>query len=250
MGWNLVTDTERMIMTGSSRDTRRVFLTSSTNNGVSWAVPREITSAVKKPHWRWYATGPANGIQLAHQPHRGRLVIPANHSDHSDPSRHPYRSHVLLSDDHGATWRIGGVEEDRTNESTVVELPDGTLMQNMRSYHGRNRRAVARSSDGGESWSRITLDAALIEPVCQASLIRVGRRLVFANPASTKRERMTVRSSDDNGSSWKTLAVLHEGPSAYSALAELPGNRVACLFEGGKDGPYEKILFGILKVPE
>ena len=130
-------------------------------------------------------------------PHAGRLVIPANHSDHSEPGRHPYRAHVLYSDDHGETWQIGGVQEDRTNESTVVELADGTLLQNMRSYHGQNRRAVGRSADGGRSWASVELDSTLVEPVCQASLIRVDRRLVFSNPASTRRERMTVRVSAD-----------------------------------------------------
>jgi sialidase-1 len=250
MGWNVVADTEKMIMDGRSHDTRRVFVTSSRDNGISWSTPQDITGSVKKPHWRWYATGPANGIQLTHAPHQGRLVIPANHSDHSDPSRHPYRSHVILSDDGGATWRLGGVEEDRTNESTVVELPDGTLLQNMRSYHGENRRAVARSTNGGETWSKVTLDGTLIDPVCEASLIRIGNRLVFANPASTKRERMTVRMSDDDGLSWKTVVVLHEGPSAYSSLVELSRAKVGCLFEGGKSSPYEKIFFAQVELRE
>ena len=68
-----------------------------------------------------------------------------HHSDHSDPEKHPYRSHVFWSDDHGATWQLGGVHEDRTNESAVVELADGSILQAMRSYHGKNRRAMSRS---------------------------------------------------------------------------------------------------------
>jgi sialidase-1 len=167
------------------------------DNGLTWNKPREITSSVKKPAWRWYATGPGPGIQLTHSPHSGRLIIPANHSDHSDPNRHPYRSHVVYSEDHGETWQIGGVLDERTNESTIIELSDGTLVDNMRSYHGRNRRAISRSSDGGMTWSKVVLDDTLIEPVCQASMIRTGSRILFANPASTRRECLTVRESEN-----------------------------------------------------
>ena len=62
-------------------------------------------------------------------------------------------------------------------------------------------------------------DATLIEPVCQASLLRYsgekGAASLFSNPASTKREKMTVRLSDDEGKTWPVARVLHEGPAAY-----------------------------------
>jgi sialidase-1 len=249
MTWNLVSDPEHRIMEGTSQDTRRVFVTHSVDDGQSWAKPREITSAVKKPNWRWYATGPVNGIQLARGSRAGRLVIPANHSDHSDPARHPYRAHVIYSDDQGATWHLGGVHDDRTNESTLVELEDGTLLQNMRSYHGRNRRAIARSTDAGMTWSEATLDPSLVEPVCQASLIRSGKRLLFSNPASTRRERLTVRVSRDEGASWPDQRVLHAGPSAYSSLVEVdsPG-AFACFYEAGEKSPYEGLIFARFKI--
>jgi len=248
MTWNLGADHERQIMEGSSKETRRVFVTHSDDDGVSWAAPREITESTKKPHWRWYATGPGNGIQLTRGPHFGRIVVPANHSDHTDPGSHPYRSHVIYSDDHGQTWRLGGIQQDMTNESTLAELADGTLLHNMRSYHKRNRRAVATSRDGGLSWSPLKMDEALIEPVCQASLLRATwpgagekSRLLFANPASVKRERMVVRVSYDEGATWPANRELHAGPAAYSSLVMLSGDEVACLFERGTKSPYEKI---------
>jgi len=123
-----------------------------------------ITTDVKQPDWTWYATGPGNGIQLR----SGRLVIPCDHNLAGDDSRH---SHIIYSDDGGATWHIGGIAEAQTNESAVVELKDGSLLLNMRSYHGKNRRAVQRSIDWGASWAPLRLDDALIEPVCQASMI-------------------------------------------------------------------------------
>lgn len=248
--WNLGTDREDAIMKGTSKDTRRVFVTSSKDDGLTWAPPCEITASVKKPHWRWYATGPVNGIQLARGQHAGRMVVPANHSDHSDPKVHPYRAHGIYSDDGGQTWKLGGIEEPMTNESTLVELADGSLLHNMRSYHGKNRRAVARSKDGGLSWSEVELDPALVEPVCQASIIRHSwpsaekpGKILFLNPASTRRERMTLRVSTDEARSWPVARVLHEGPAAYSCMAVMQDRSVACLFEAGEKSPYERIAF-------
>jgi sialidase-1 len=234
--WNFGSDSEDAIKKGESRFPRRVFLTYSDDDGRTWASPTEMPD-LRQPHWRWYATGPDKGIQLTRGAHRGRLVIPCNHSDHQDPAKHPYRSHVIYSDDHGKIWKIGGILDEKTNESTLVELADGSIMDNMRSYHGRHRRAVAISRDGGESWGEVTLDETLIEPVCQASMLRVswpGRqpgRIAFSNPASEKREHLTLRVSNDDGKTWAVSRQIYSGSSAYSSLTMLDANRVGVLFE-------------------
>jgi sialidase-1 len=222
---------ERQITERVSGAVRTVWITHSTDDGASWSVLEDITAQVKKPEWTWYATGPGNGIQMRN----GRLVIPCDHNG---------SSHVIYSDDRGASWKIGGSAEDKTNESAVAELKDGSLLLNMRSYHGKHRRAVQRSRDGGLTWSPLILDETLIEPVCQASLISAGRgRLLFSNPAATTRTHLTVRLSRDDGASWKASRLLFEGPSAYSSLAMLPGGTVGLLYERGEQGPYERITF-------
>ncbi len=80
MTWNHGKDTENQIKQNTGKDTRRVFLTHSDDNGRTWAKPREITAEVKRPEWRWYATGPGVGIQLTRGPWKGRLLIPCDHS--------------------------------------------------------------------------------------------------------------------------------------------------------------------------
>jgi sialidase-1 len=248
MTWTLGVDKEDQINYRKARDTRRVFITRSADDGVTWTKPTEITSSVKKPEWGWYATGPVNGIQLTRGAHRGRLVIPANHSALTTATQSVTRSHIIFSDDHGQTWQIGGIEEEMTNESTIVELSNGSLLHNMRSYHKKNRRAVATSKDSGLTWSPVKLDEALIEPVCQASILRCtwpdpGEKscILFSNPASTKRENLTVRVSYDEGATWPVRQQLHAGPAAYSSLTILPDKTIGCLFERGEKNPYEKI---------
>ncbi len=154
------------------RDNDSVLVTHSTDDGLTWTQPIDITADVKEPDWTWYATGPVNGIQLRRPPHKGRLVIPCDHrvGGAENPWNHAGRSHAIYSDDHGKSWQLSKATEFAMNECTVVETSDGTLLLNMRSYRGRNRRAVATSGDGGVTWSASRDDAKLIEPVCQGSI--------------------------------------------------------------------------------
>lgn len=245
--WNRGDDVESAIKQGTAKDTRRVFVCRSEDDGVTWTTPTEITASTKLPAWGWYATGPGNGIQLSQGPHRGRLVIPC---DHTTREPNGYFSHVILSDDHGATWRIGGiVPSDKVNECTVAELADGGIMLNTRNADRNQRqRQVSLSSDGGETWGEVTADAQLPEPICQASLLSFASgALFFSNPGNTEnRNLMTVRRSDDQGATWAASRVLCSGPAAYSCLAPVDGDTVACLYEGGTANPYQTITLALI----
>ncbi|HYT94500.1 MAG TPA: sialidase family protein [Gemmataceae bacterium] len=237
MTHNLGQDTEAQIVAGTSKGARTVWVTKSVDDGASWSKPVEITRDVKRADWTWYATGPGVGIQLK----SGRLVIPCDNKVAGTKAR---QAHVIYSDDSGATWKLGGVVGPDCNESQVVELADGALLLNIRSYQADNRRLVALSKDSGLTWSKPVADKALIEPVCQASILRVrgpGGGLLFSNPASTKREKMMVRLSRDEGKTWPVARLLHEGPAAYSCLAVLADGTLACLYERGGKSPYETI---------
>ena len=248
--WNHGSDDIGEINANTGIDTRRVYISSSNDHGANWSVPTEITSSTKRPEWGWYATGPCHGIQLKSGPQAGRLLIPC---DYIEIGTRRSFSHVIYSDDHGATWQIGGISpSEGANESTMAELSDGRLMLNMRNSGAS--RFVATSTDAGLTWQNMRRDATLIEPVCQASLLSAtmasGSQLFFSNPASTRREKMTIRWSTDDGTTWAKKYEVYAGPSAYSDLVQISDTEVAVLFEGGKTSPYTGLSFEIVPLTE
>jgi sialidase-1 len=252
--WNNGKDAERSIINKTSVDTRIPYFCYSDDYGLNWSKPEKMPAECKDPSWGWYASGPGIGIQLRHSLNKGRLIIPANHS-YDDPegkiSNGPYGygSHVLISDDHGKTWKRSQPIKPGCNESQVAELPDGKLIMNMRSYNKKNCRAISFSSDGGETWSEIRHDPQLIESVCQASLLDYGdyqgkRMYLFSNPAVPfLRTHMTIKVSFDSCRNWSNSRLIYHGPSAYSCMAVFNNKHIGILFECGKDTAYETIRF-------
>ena len=251
--WNLGRDTERMIINETSEDTRRIYVMSSGDDGNSWSEPTEITKDVKKDNWTWYATGPVHGIQIQNGSHKGRMIIPC---DHIESKSKKYYSHIIFSDDGGNSWEIGGITpQDYVNECTVAEINKGKLLLNMRNYdRTQENRKISVSDDGGITWGNLYSDETLIEPICQASLLRYSfsgkykKHLMFLNPSDKKKRiNMTLKLSSDYGKTWNSKLVLHTGPSAYSDLTRLNGDGIGCLFEAGVSSPYEGIVFKEVK---
>ncbi len=245
---NIGTDTQQAISEGRGIGTRTVWATFSRDNGATWAPMRQITASVKKPEWRWYATGPGIAIQIKHGPHAGRLAVPICHGN-------PRAAGIFYSDDHGRTWAAGEDLRGLVGEAQVVEGfgAPGELILNMRSAYKHGCRTQARSRDGGISWSKPPRQATeQTDPPCQGSILRWedasmpgGGLLLFSNPAGEKkRVKMTVRASADNGETWPHALVLHENASAYSCLVRVDANTAACLYENGPKGePYARISF-------
>ncbi len=216
-------------------ETGQVVLTKSTDDGLTWSAPMNITAQIegRDRRWRLFFCGPGNGIQQSN----GRLVFAAQFREASGPPH----SCLLYSNDHGETWRVSppAIPQDPpTSEAQVAELSDGSLLLTMRDESRSGLRAWSHltwsDSRTGESpgeWSKPWF--VLPDPVCMASLIsRPDGLLIFSNPASkTDRVALTVRTSTDGGHSWSEGKVIEPGHSMYSSLALLPDGRVAVLYE-------------------
>lgn len=254
--------TEEQILRGqaTAEQTRRVFVQRSTDDGLTWSTPREITAWVKRPEWRWYATGPGHAIALRHRRHRGRLLVPANHSvapprgsgDTGSEPRH-HGGHGLYSDDGGHAWQVGYVDNDpdgylNVNESTLAELPNGQVYLNARNEQGTApaTRADACSPDGGTTLERpFQPQRTLTGPMVQGSVLQMDHGpLLFAGPADpSRRAAMTLRASTDDGVTWRPVHEVSQAPAAYCDLVQLDHNTVGLLYETGTTDPYESITF-------
>jgi sialidase-1 len=250
-------DVEQDIVAGTSRERTRPFVTSSTDGGRTWATPRDISATARKPEWTWYGFGPGIGVQLAD----GRLVVPAYHNVEGTKE---FSSHMVTSDDHGATWLLRGDVGRWTGECQVAVRRDGTLVVNARNQSAFNwdtqplgpnprptddrhqRRLVAESTDRGDTWGPVRTEDAMYEGVCQGALyawpdpLPDGRPLwLFTNPGGPGRHRnLTLRASRDEGRTWPVARVLHEGDSQTSGLVRLPDGRIGCVYERWEEGNY------------
>ncbi|MEV4583376.1 sialidase family protein [Nonomuraea jabiensis] len=227
----------------------------SDDHGATWSAAREMTEG-KRPEWNfWYATGPMHGIQLKRGAHAGRLVVGASFESWDRVGKHVYGTHLLYSDDSGATWNIGAEtsRDDGTviaQEVTVVELNDGRIYASARERGtDEGSRAYATSSDGGQTWDApFRTKPALATTDVQASLLRFSDgRILFSSPMHPgAREAMGIRSSYDEGrhfETWDEGRVFSWGPSAYSDMVRLDGDEAALMYEAGSITPYEQIRF-------
>ena len=233
---------------------REVFYKTSTDDGLHWSIPNEITKQVhfnknsSQPEldWRTHANTPGHALQFTKPPFKGRLYIPANHSQ-GEPQEgyNEYRAYGFYSDDHGKSWNVSpDVPIPSSNEAIGVELPNGNLMLNIREQNGNTkRRLITTSDDGGASWNTPYFDDALVSPVCQSSMLLFKNNqkslLLYSGPNSTeKREKMTVFVSKNQGKSWSFKKEVYSKTAAYSDLVAIDSEYIGLLYERDNDGLF------------
>jgi sialidase-1 len=226
----------------------RVFYKESKNDGKSWSDPTEITSmfSSNKRGWTFHLPGPGHGIQLRD----GRLIVPVWHRKSiSFPSeQRAYGVNFIYSDNRGKSWNLGGeTPVGELNESQMVQKENGDLLFIGRTINGSKGSYQAKlvSKDGGISWPGILeYDEQLVGRACDIGLVRYCLKpniILVSQPASlSKREKLTIRMSEDDGNTWRVSKVLDPGLTTYSDLAVLPDKTVICLYGTGS-GPTKAV---------
>jgi len=208
----------------------------SKDGGTTWSAPTDLTPQVRDTSW--HAVFPTSGTHFATS--RGRLLLPLVVLD----GEKKITTRNAYSDDSGRTWRVGPAVAPATDESKAVEIAGGVVLQNARNGP---RRLVARSIDGGITFSGAQHHESLPDAQCNAGLARYRRRgrdlLLFTNAASTQRENLTIKASADGGRTWTSGRTIHAGPAAYSTVIPLRDGSIGVLYERGERSPYERITF-------
>ncbi len=188
------------------RDKKRFAYFTSDDSGVTWQGPVSIHEQVTKAEWDqlrgkdedertetvpkgrmavwekdWfqrYGCGPGNAIvQLTSGPKEGRIIVPARHREDIGKGRLRSFAHTFSSDDHGASWKLGGTVGLHTSECQLVELADGGLLVVARNESAEDapdnlRHLTAISKDGGETWGPVRRAEELITPRCHGATER------------------------------------------------------------------------------
>lgn len=228
------------------KQTTQLLITKSTDDGITWSDPINLTEMCKNPKWWLWAPAPGHGITLKD----GTLVIPTQGRDENGL---PF-SNITYSKDGGETWKTSNPASHNTTECMAVELSNGEIMLNIRDNRNAknksetNGRAIMTTADLGETWSEHpTSHGALIEPTCMASIHRHDYKngngetksiLVFSNPNSKyKRIKQTIKVSFDDGKTWpeKYWIELDEGQGAgYSCITSIDNDNIGVLYEGSQ----------------
>ena len=252
---------------------REVWYITSIDGAKTWSTPVNITTQVHHPKqptvnpeynfhqdWRAYANTPGHSLQFKSGKYKGRLYIPANHSEGTPKEAgKDYFANAYYSDDHGRTFKLAEtIPFEGGNETMAAQISDTNLYMNTRNQQGNvKNRIVSYSSDGGVTWDTTFYDKNLPDPVNQGSTLswKKGRKFILAvcNAADTKeRDNLTLRLSKDGGKSWYFNQIIAKAPggykgsySAYSDIVLLDKKTIGVLYE--KDN-YKKIVFSPVKI--
>ncbi|SMG30161.1 sialidase family protein [Sphingobacterium psychroaquaticum] len=247
---------------------RESWFITSTDGAKTWSAPVNITAETHQPKqpdvnpaynfdadWRTLANTPGHALQLDSGPYKGRLYIPANHSEGNPLANgKDYYAHSFYSDDHGKTYKIGStVPFEGSNETMAAQISETGVYMNSRNQQGNVRtRIISYSNNGGVTWDTTFYDKNLPDPVNQGSVLSWRKKgkyiLAVCNAADTKnRDNLTLRLSKDGGKTWYKNTVVAKAPagykgsySAYSDLVLLNPKTIGVFYE--KDN-YKEIVF-------
>lgn len=229
------------------RQSSQWLMAKSTDDGLTWSEPQNLTSQVKPEDFCLMINAPGAGITLDD----GTLVFPAQ-GKRADESNF---STLICSRDGGNSWSAGNPaisdHSIHSNECMAAQLGDGSIMLNMRSNknrknHDENGRLVCVTKDLGQTWEEHpTSGHVLTEPTCQGSLLKhlytdaegvEHELLLFHNPADPdSRVHFTLKCSLDEGMSWPEemwLELDEFWGYGYSCMISIDNDTIGIVYEG------------------
>lgn len=224
----------------TNADPIRLLIVRSTDNGVTWGTPVDVSSQIYGPNPGWKGFFVASG--RAHQLRDGKIVAAIAVREGSPELINNY---MITSADSGITWTAStGRAETGGDEAKVVELNNGNLMMSIRNS-GTRRFNI--STDKGATWGTAYNQPAITDPNCDGDFIRYTstldgydkNRLLHTIPFAGNRTNVSVLMSTDEGTTWPTRKTIFSGVSAYSSLTVLPDGTLGIYYENGENSTYQ-----------
>ena len=221
-------------------ETTQFMMVKSSDDGLTWSAPVNITRQIKRPNWKMTFQGPGRGITMKD----GTLVVPIQHQE-GDLIMHgltALHSGIMYSTDHGLTWHTHNLAHTVTSESTVAEIEPGVLLLSMRDETDSHYRREYVTRDLGRSWTEYAHNGKMWDSTTEASMIHVNAAdnalgedlLIFSSPQDCTgwRDHMTIQISKDKGLTWPYKLLIDSGASlGYSCLTMVDDSTVGILYE-------------------
>ncbi|MFE5941494.1 exo-alpha-sialidase [Streptomyces sp. NPDC056480] len=241
---------------------RTVHAVHSMDGGLHWSAS-VAQPQLDRPEWFWVSTGPGHGIQLSRGEHFGRLVVPGDHRGGGKAGGQLY-----TSDDGGLTWQMRAVSDASDTgsypaELAVAETLDGQVYVNARNSDltrcsTNEHRLTATSTDGGATFAAPFVPVPNLDTSpTYGSLLRPTHdpdggpgRLLYSGPSRLgpnvleDRRELAIRSSYDEGKTWKTVgSLVTPNRSGYSDMSLLANGSIGLLYERAVNVPHGNVAF-------
>ncbi|MEJ6718062.1 MAG: sialidase family protein [Akkermansiaceae bacterium] len=248
----------KMMNEGFGKQTQKLLMRSSDDDGQTWSTPIELQKISRRDPNIIQTGSPANGIQLKHGEHKGRILLPLFLTKKINSEKRTWLNATLYSDNEGRDWKLSNYVPVKTteasNECLISETDEGHVVMNARA--GRNQhRAISRSIDGGVTWSPFIYSKDLINRPCNTGLLKfsygsdgISRTFFSYNNSTKHRANGYLAMSPDDGQTWPTRISIVPGFFGYSQLVKIDPENVGILYEPF-ESPKQKWSIYFLPVP-
>lgn len=149
-------------------------------------------------------------------------------------------------------------------DASLTTLPDGRLLSSSRRWNfgPRGLNTAVKGTDGIWHWEGERFTEGLLANPCNGDIVawngrrcvsgrsRCGDLLLHSYIKDEKTRRgLTLAVSSDNGTSWKDVLTLQEGPAAYSTMVVFRNGDVGVLYEDGSRSSDEGYDIVFSRIP-
>ncbi|MFH0762199.1 MAG: exo-alpha-sialidase [Bacteroidota bacterium] len=227
--------------TSTAAEPIRINQSISTDNGLTWSEPQDITAQIygassSDPVTRaWQGAFVTSGAATQLRSGRIMAVLAARETIGMDIS-----NFVIYSDDGAQTWKVSTNRAfARGDEAKVTQLDNGDVLMSIRQS---GNRWFNISRDQGMTWGTPFRQTDIIDPFCNGDLISYTavsdgydkNRLLHSIPFANSRKNVSVLLSYDEGKTWPVQKTIYSGESAYSSLTILDDGTIGIYFEVGE----------------